>query len=114
MKDKEMRPWGSFQCIEEYDNVKIKRLVVNSNSSISLQYHRHRAEHWVVIKGEGVALIGSEVHKLSPNMSTYIPIRGTHRLTNTGDEPLEIVEVQTGDYLEEDDIVRMEDMYGRR
>ena len=107
------RPWGTFDDVQRGPGFKVKHIVVNPGQAISLQSHRHRAEHWVVVRGTARVTRGDETFVLSENESTYIP-RGTkHRLANPGTAPLELVEVQTGAYLEEDDVVRYEDAYGR-
>ena len=107
------RPWGSYDSIESGDNFQVKRIVVNPGQILSLQLHHHRAEHWIVVKGTGRITKGDETFLLSENESTYIPIGVTHRLENPGKFPLELIEVQSGSYLGEDDIVRLEDVYGR-
>ncbi len=107
------RPWGSFESIDRGEGFQVKRLVVNPGAEISLQYHHHRAEHWVVVRGVASVRRGEETLTLAANESVYIPVGMTHKLANHGDDPLEVVEVQTGDYLGEDDIVRLEDRYGR-
>lgn len=110
---KVIRPWGWYDEIDSGKGFKVKRIMVNPNASISLQKHCFRAEHWVVVSGVAEIVNGSDVMTLSKNQSTYIPCGVVHRLANPRSEPLEIIEVQSGDYLEEDDIVRVEDMYGR-
>lgn len=107
------RPWGWYDSIDQGENFKVKRIQVKPGASLSLQKHQHRAEHWVVVKGVAEITNGDQVIILEQNQSTYIPIGQTHRLTNPGSEPLEIIEVQSGEYLGEDDIIRMEDAYGR-
>jgi len=107
------RPWGSYESIVSQPRFQAKRIVVNPGSSLSLQLHHHRAEHWIVVKGCGQVTRGEEVFQLNEDQSTYIPIGTKHRLENPGVIPLEIIEVQTGSYLGEDDIVRFEDVYGR-
>src|SRR5262245_52088077 len=107
------RPWGSYQDIDRGERFRAKRLTVKPNGRLSLQSHKHRAEHWVVVKGTAEVVLDGEVMKLHENESIYIPMGGIHRLSNPGNEPLEVVEVQTGDYLEEDDITRYEDIYAR-
>lgn len=108
------RPWGSYDSIENGDRFQVKRIVVNPGASLSLQKHFHRAEHWIVVCGTAEVTRGSEVFLLSENESTYIPLGEVHRLRNPGRVPLEMIEVQSGSYLGEDDIVRMDDVYGRR
>ena len=107
------RPWGSYESIVSADRFQAKRIIVNPGAGLSLQLHHHRAEHWVVVKGCGRVTKGDEVFQLHEDESTYIPIGTKHRLENPGIIPLEIIEVQTGTYLGEDDIVRFEDRYGR-
>ena len=108
------RPWGSYTVLEEeQDNFKIKRIEVAPGARLSLQSHRQRSEHWVVISGTATVTNGDEVITVQKNQSTYIPIGAKHRLENRGSEPLHIVEVQVGDYVGEDDIQRYEDNYGR-
>jgi mannose-1-phosphate guanylyltransferase/mannose-6-phosphate isomerase len=107
------RPWGWYDSIDEGDRFKVKRIQVKSGASLSLQKHHHRAEHWIVVKGTAEITNGSNVFTLTENQSTYIPLGEVHRLRNPGSVPLEIIEVQTGSYLCEDDIVRIEDVYGR-
>ena len=108
------RPWGSFLSIEESNNWQIKKIEVNPGAALSLQKHHHRSEHWIVVKGKAKVQINDEIKVLFNNESIYIPLGTKHRLSNPGDEPLIIIEVQSGDYLGEDDIVRYEDNYGRQ
>jgi mannose-1-phosphate guanylyltransferase/mannose-6-phosphate isomerase len=108
------RPWGWYDSIDEGGRFKVKRILVKPGASLSLQKHHHRAEHWVVVNGTAEVTNGDKVMVLSENQSTYIPIGQTHRLANPGKVPLEIIEVQSGAYLGEDDIVRFEDTYGRK
>ncbi len=108
------RPWGFYENIDEGERYKVKHIQVNPGSSLSLQKHRYRAEHWVVVKGSAQVTRGEEVFQLSENESTYIPTGVNHRLENTGTTLLEIIEVQSGSYLSEDDIIRLEDNYGRK
>jgi mannose-1-phosphate guanylyltransferase/mannose-6-phosphate isomerase len=107
------RPWGWYDSIDSGSRFQVKRLVVNPGASLSLQMHHHRAEHWVVVRGTARVTSGEKTFLLSENESTYIPIGGRHRLENPGKVPVEIIEVQSGGYLGEDDIVRFEDVYGR-
>ena len=107
------RPWGNYVSIEEDSSWKVKIIEVNPNSSLSLQMHNHRAEHWVVLKGIAKVQIDHKEITLYENQSTYIPLRSKHRLSNPGINPLILIEVQSGDYLGEDDIIRFEDNYGR-
>jgi mannose-1-phosphate guanylyltransferase/mannose-6-phosphate isomerase len=107
------RPWGWYDLLDIGPYFKVKRILVNPHSSLSLQKHEKRAEHWVVVTGEAEVTCGNSIIKLKQNQSTYIPIGTIHRLSNPFDSPLEIIEIQTGLYLEEDDIQRFEDDYGR-
>jgi mannose-1-phosphate guanylyltransferase/mannose-6-phosphate isomerase len=107
------RPWGSYETLDECERFKVKRIIVNPGASLSLQQHNHRAEHWVVVKGTAQITKGKKEILLTEDQSVYIPLGTKHRLTNPGLIPLEIVEVQTGSYLGEDDIVRFSDEYGR-
>ena len=108
------RPWGWYDSVDEGERFKVKRIQVKPGASLSLQMHHHRAEHWIVVKGVAEVTNGDQVITLHENQSTYIPQGQTHRLANPGTEPLEIIEVQSGGYLGEDDIVRFEDTYGRK
>jgi mannose-1-phosphate guanylyltransferase/mannose-6-phosphate isomerase len=108
------RPWGSYDSIDAGERFRVKRLTVKPGAVLSLQMHRHRAEHWVVVKGQARITRGEEVFLLSENESTFIPVGTVHRIENPGSEPLQIIEVQSGSYLGEDDIVRLEDHYGRK
>ena len=107
------RPWGWYDSVDEGERFKVKRIQVKPGASLSLQMHHHRAEHWIVVKGSAEITNGEKVLLLTENQSTYIPQGQTHRLANPGTTTLEIIEVQSGGYLGEDDIVRFEDAYGR-
>ena len=107
------RPWGYYEGLDAGSAFQVKRLGVNPGASLSLQLHHHRAEHWVVVSGVATVTVGEKVFDLNPNESCYIPLETRHRLQNLTEEPLEIIEVQSGSYLGEDDIVRFEDNYGR-
>ncbi len=107
------RPWGSYECVDIAERFQVKRLVVNPGASLSLQCHYHRAEHWVVVKGTAEVVTGDNTVLLSENQSSFIPVGVRHRLRNPGLIPLEIIEVQSGSYLGEDDIERFDDIYGR-
>lgn len=107
------RPWGWYDSIDEGGRFKVKRILVKPKASLSLQKHHHRAEHWIVVRGTAEITNGSQTFILTENQSTYIPLGEVHRLANPGTIPLEIIEVQSGGYLGEDDIVRFEDNYGR-
>lgn len=113
MHRKVHRPWGWYDSVDEGGRFKVKRIQVNPKASLSLQKHHHRSEHWIVVKGTAEIVCGDQKITLTENQSTYIPSGEIHRLMNPGKIPLEIIEVQTGSYLGEDDIVRSEDLYGR-
>lgn len=108
------RPWGYYDSIDAGNRFQVKRIVVNPGAALSLQMHHHRAEHWVVVRGTARVMRGDETILLSENESTFIPIGTRHRLENPGKVPLEIIEVQSGAYLGEDDIIRFDDNYGRK
>jgi mannose-1-phosphate guanylyltransferase/mannose-6-phosphate isomerase len=107
------RPWGRYTVMDEGPGFKVKRIVVDPGKKLSLQLHHHRAEHWVVVSGTARVTIGRDVQLVTSNQSLYIPRETPHRLENPDPEPLNIIEVQTGSYLEEDDIVRLDDDYWR-
>jgi len=107
------RPWGSYRIIDTGEGYKVKQIVVNPGHEISLQYHKRRTEHWVIVKGHAKVQLGEEIKYLRENDAIKIPTWGAHRLSNDTDVPLVVIETQLGAYLEEDDIVRMEDKYGR-
>jgi mannose-6-phosphate isomerase-like protein (cupin superfamily) len=107
------RPWGNYQSLDNGDRYQVKRIVVKKGGRLSLQYHNHRAEHWIVVRGTARVTIGEQVTILHENQSIYIPLGSPHRLENPGKIDLELIEVQTGSYLGEDDIVRIEDDYRR-
>lgn len=108
-----LRPWGSYEGIDAGERFQVKRIVVNPGAALSLQMHYHRAEHWIVVKGTARVVNGEQEVLLGENQSTYIPLGERHRLENPGKVPLELIEVQSGSYLGEDDIVRFDDQYGR-
>jgi len=110
---KVFRPWGSYEGIDHGDNFQVKHIIVNPGAKLSLQMHHKRAEHWIVVCGTARVTCGEKVFPLKENQSTYIPLGEKHRLENIGAEPLHLIEVQSGSYLGEDDIVRFEDTYGR-
>jgi len=110
---KVFRPWGSYDGVDRGERFQVKRIMVKPGGILSLQMHHHRAEHWIVVSGTARITRGEEVFLLSENQSTFIPLGTTHRLENPGRVPLEMIEVQSGSYLGEDDIVRFEDVYGR-
>ena len=107
------KPWGSFQVIEEGEKYMVKKIIVKPKGKLSLQSHEYRSEHWVVVRGVAQVTCAEKVFELKENQSTFIPQGTVHRLRNNGDTPLEIIEIQTGGYLEEDDIIRLEDDYQR-
>jgi mannose-1-phosphate guanylyltransferase/mannose-6-phosphate isomerase len=107
------RPWGHYEGVDQGERFQVKRIVVTPGSTLSLQKHMHRAEHWVVVRGTAAVTIGEEERTVHENESTFIPLGAVHRLANPGRIPLELIEVQTGSYLGEDDIVRLDDVYGR-
>ena len=110
---KEERPWGWYEVIDQGDRYKVKNIEVKSGSSLSLQQHHHRTEHWIVVSGTALVQLNDDKQLLTENQSTYIPLGSKHRLSNPGKIPLKIIEVQSGAYLEEDDIIRFDDNYGR-
>jgi mannose-1-phosphate guanylyltransferase/mannose-6-phosphate isomerase len=113
LHQKVFRPWGWYDNLDQGENFKVKRIQVNPGASLSLQKHAKRAEHWVVVKGIAEIVCNNKKINLQENESTYIPLGHKHRLSNPGNDILEIIEVQSGDYLGEDDIERFDDNYGR-
>ena len=111
--DNERRPWGSWEVLAVSSRSTVKRIIVDPGQRLSLQYHHHRAEHWVVVSGTAQVTCGRREFVLYENESTFIPLGQSHRLENVGKIPLELIEVQSGSYLGEDDIVRLEDDHGR-
>ena len=109
----ESRPWGSFTILEEGAQFKVKRLTVNPGHSTSLQYHKHRSERWIVVQGVATVTLGSKSYEIEENEWFHIPLNEKHRLSNNGKKVMQLIEVQYGDYLGEDDIIRIEDHYGR-
>jgi mannose-1-phosphate guanylyltransferase / mannose-6-phosphate isomerase len=107
------RPWGYYDRIDAGSRFQVKRIVVNPGAALSMQMHHHRAEHWVVVRGTARVTRGDKTYLVSENESTFIPLGTRHRLENPGKVPLEMIEVQSGAYLDEDDIVRFDDSYGR-
>jgi mannose-1-phosphate guanylyltransferase/mannose-6-phosphate isomerase len=107
------RPWGSYDSIDRGERFQVKRIVVKPGAALSLQKHHYRAEHWVIVSGTAEVTRNEEVFLLAENESTFLPLGAVHRLRNPGKVPLELIEVQSGSYLGEDDIVRLEDVYGR-
>ena len=107
------RPWGYYQDVDLAERYRVKRIVVKPGNKLSLQKHFHRSEHWVVVHGTAEVTLGSDMRSVHENESIYVPIGSEHRLFNPGKIPLELIEVQVGSYLGEDDIVRLDDVYGR-
>ena len=107
------RPWGYYQSLDVGDLHQVKRIVVKPGGRLSLQKHRHRAEHWTVVQGVAEVTVDEDVKTLKENESVYIPLGAVHRMANPGKTPMTLIEVQYGDYLGEDDIIRLEDDYGR-
>ena len=108
------KPWGYFQVLNSQEGFLVKKIFVNPLSKLSLQSHKHRSEHWVVVQGIAEVTIDENSYKLSTNESIYVPLGSKHRLENNSEKDLIIVEVQIGDHLKEDDIVRYDDIYGRK
>ena len=111
---RDYRPWGYYQSIDRGERYQVKRIVVSPGGKLSLQKHYHRAEHWVVVRGAAEVTLDGAVHHVHENELIYLPIGSDHRLANPGKIDLELIEVQTGSYLGEDDIIRIEDVYNRR
>ena len=107
------RPWGSYDGLDAGDGFQVKRLIVNPGAVLSLQSHKQRAEHWVVVRGVATITLDDQEFELGVNESTHVPIGAVHRIANKGDEAVHIIEVQCGEYLGEDDIERLDDNYGR-
>ena len=107
------RPWGSFESVINGGGYQVKRIVVSPGKKLSLQYHHHRSEHWTVVSGQAHVTLNEDVVILQPDESIYIPLGAVHRIENQGNEDIVLIEVQCGDYLGEDDIVRIEDDFGR-
>jgi len=111
--ERDSRPWGSYEVLTEGEGYKVKRIVVNPHKRLSLQYHNRREENWVIVRGEGFITLGDKTMPCKRGEKFFIPVGMPHRIENKGDVPLEFIEVQIGDYLGEDDIVRLQDDYGR-
>lgn len=107
------RPWGYYETLALGGRFQVKQIVVKPGAALSLQSHMHRAEHWVVVEGTANVTVDDEVKMISENQSVYIPLGAVHRLENPGKIPMHLIEVQAGAYLQEDDIIRYEDVYGR-
>ncbi|MDA9891493.1 cupin domain-containing protein, partial [Planktomarina temperata] len=110
---RDYRPWGWYESIAQGPRFQVKRIVVNSGAALSLQSHNHRSEHWVVVEGTAKITVNDEVQTLTENQSVYIPLGAVHRMENPGKLPLTLIEVQTGSYFGEDDIIRYDDVYAR-
>ena len=111
--DKDSRPWGCWEVLDTADDYCVKKIKVNAGGVLSLQLHNHRAEHWIMVKGEGVVTLGEEKAIKKANENVYIPAQVKHRMENPTNSDLEFIEIQTGSNLDEDDIIRFEDKYGR-
>jgi mannose-1-phosphate guanylyltransferase / mannose-6-phosphate isomerase len=111
--DNTQRPWGGFETLAEAGGYKVKRIRVAPGQSLSLQYHHQRSEHWVVVRGQALVQVGAQKYATEAGQHRFIPLGEQHRLTNAGAEELVLIEVQCGAYLGEDDIVRLDDRYGR-
>ncbi|MBQ8870848.1 MAG: phosphomannose isomerase type II C-terminal cupin domain [Alphaproteobacteria bacterium] len=111
--DKDTRPWGTWEVLDADTNFCVKRICVTPHNQLSLQLHHHRSEHWIIVKGEAKITLGDEIVTKKTDQSVYIPVETKHRIENDTDENMEFIEIQTGDNLDENDIVRFEDIYGR-
>jgi mannose-6-phosphate isomerase-like protein (cupin superfamily) len=110
---KDHRPWGWFESLTIDEKFQVKKIHVHPGASLSLQSHKYRAEHWIVVSGVAEVTIDEEVKLISENQSVYIPLGAIHRMRNTGEKPMKLIEVQTGTYFGEDDIIRYDDIYSR-
>ncbi len=108
------RPWGTYQTILRDKTYQVKKIVVYPNSQLSLQSHNHRAEHWIIVEGDGTVILGNKELKLKKGEHIHIPVKEKHRMSNFTNSEVVFIEVQNGDYLGEDDIIRYEDIYGRK
>ncbi len=111
--DKDTRPWGVWEVLDTDTNFCVKRICVNPHNQLSLQLHHYRSEHWIIVKGTAKITVGNDVIIKNADESVYIPVETKHRIENETDEIMEFIEIQTGDNLDENDIVRFEDVYGR-
>ena len=111
--DSDERPWGRWEVLETGPGFAVKRISVKPGASLSLQLHHHRSEHWIIVKGRARVTRGEETFDLDAGQHVHLPAETVHRVANPGDEPMELIEVQQGDKLDENDIVRLEDRYGR-
>ncbi len=111
--DKDTRPWGTWEVLDSSDNFCVKRICVNKKSQLSLQSHHFRSEHWIIVKGQAKVTLGEKIIDVKANDAIYIEKETKHRIENPTQEPMEFIEIQTGENLDENDIVRYEDIYGR-
>lgn len=111
--DNDVRPWGKWEVIDSGEKFCVKRITVNAGGILSLQLHNFRAEHWIIVSGSAVVTLGDELLEKSSGEAVYIPIKTKHRIQNKGSEPLIFIEIQTGENLDENDIIRYDDVYGR-
>ncbi|HCU58648.1 MAG TPA: mannose-6-phosphate isomerase [Alphaproteobacteria bacterium] len=111
--DHDTRPWGTWEVLDGADDFCVKRIMVNPKSMLSLQLHHHRSEHWIIVKGEAFVTLNEKIIPVTADDAIYIPKETKHRIENKSDTPMEFIEIQTGDNLDENDIVRFEDIYGR-
>lgn len=111
--DHDTRPWGTWEVLDGDDHFCVKRIKVNPKSMLSLQLHHYRSEHWIIVKGSARVTLGDKLVDVREDNSVYIPVETKHRIQNDTDKPMEFIEIQTGDNLDENDIVRFEDIYGR-
>ena len=111
--DNDTRPWGTWEVLESSDNYCVKKICVTPGNILSLQLHHHRSEHWIIVEGEAVVTLGDEKNVRKANEAVYIPAETKHRIQNDTQKPMVFIEVQTGENLDENDIVRLEDKYGR-
>ena len=111
--EKDSRPWGTWEVLDSGDNYCVKKICVKPQGKLSLQLHNHRCEHWIIVSGEAVVTLDEDKFVRKANESVYIPAGSKHRIQNDGAAPVEFIEIQTGENLDENDIVRLEDIYGR-
>ena len=114
MEEVVSRPWGTYQTIYRGDTYQVKRIVVLPHQKLSLQSHNHRSEHWLIVEGNGIVTLNEKTIEVSKDDRIYIPVKAIHRMSNETDNEVVFIEVQNGDYLGEDDIIRYEDIYGRK
>lgn len=114
MEEVVSRPWGTYQTIYRGDTYQVKRIVVLPHQKLSLQSHNHRSEHWLIVEGNGIVTLNEKTIEVSKDDRIYIPVKAIHRMSNETDREVVFIEVQNGDYLGEDDIIRYEDIYGRK